>query len=272
MTIGSVDLVKIQQILNEMQTIAAMSTTVTLPSVQGPSFAAILAQATNGFSNADGGALLESLGVGTGTLGASSAAPSTGDSSAELSLIAQLLSSPPSTTAANVTGASTTSASDTSSGAVEAHDVAATSVTPVSNVAAGLGSVVGNNAVNEAMRFVGTPYVWGGTTPQGFDCSGFAQYVYRQLGINLPRTSEEQATVGTPVPNLANAQPGDLLFFAGSDGTSSSPGHVGIYVGNGQMIDAPYTGTTVQVQALSSAGQVVAIRRVVTPGSPGVTG
>ena len=63
----------------------------------------------------------------------------------------------------------------------------------------------------------------GGTSPSGFDCSGLVQYVYGQLGVSLPRTSEEQAEVGTPVASLAAAQPGDLLFFAGSDGTASSP-------------------------------------------------
>ncbi len=83
-----------------------------------------------------------------------------------------------------------------------------------------------------------------------------------RLGVQLPRTSEEQATVGTPVDSLADAQPGDLVFFAGSDGSASSPGHVGIYIGNGEMIDAPHTGTSVQVQAVSSAGPVVAIRQV----------
>jgi hypothetical protein len=85
--------------------------------------------------------------------------------------------------------------------------------------------------------------------------------VYADLGITLPRTSEEQATVGAPVDSLADAQPGDLVFFAGSDGTASSPGHVGIYIGNGQMIDAPHTGTDVQIQ---SVGQSVAIRRIVS--------
>jgi hypothetical protein len=85
--------------------------------------------------------------------------------------------------------------------------------------------------------------------------------VYGQLGVSLPRTSEEQAQVGTPVASLSAAQPGDLLFFAGSDGTASSPGHVGIYVGNGQMIDAPHTGTSVQEQTVP-ANQVVDIRRV----------
>lgn len=121
---------------------------------------------------------------------------------------------------------------------------------------------VGQAVAREALAYQGTPYVWGGTSPSGFDCSGFVQYVYAKQGVNLPRTSEEQALVGTPVSTLSAAQPGDLLFFAGSDGTPSAPGHVAIYLGRGEMIDAPYTGASVRVEPVASAGAVVAIRRV----------
>jgi cell wall-associated NlpC family hydrolase len=123
----------------------------------------------------------------------------------------------------------------------------------------GGGSSLGSRAVALAESLVGAPYLWGGESPGGFDCSGLVQYVYRQLGVDLPRTSEEQAIVGTPVPALADAQPGDLVFFPGSDGTAEHPGHVGIYLGNGEMVDAPYSGTVVQVQAVGHPSE---IRRV----------
>jgi cell wall-associated NlpC family hydrolase len=119
------------------------------------------------------------------------------------------------------------------------------------------GGVTGASVVADAEQYLGVPYQWGGTSPStGFDCSGLVQHVYADLGISLPRTSQEQASVGTPVDSIADAQPGDLVFFEPS---ASGPGHVGIYIGNGQMIDAPHTGTDVQIQAV---GQPSAIRRI----------
>lgn len=128
----------------------------------------------------------------------------------------------------------------------------------------GTGSA-GAQAVAIAERYLGVPYVWGGESPSGFDCSGLVQYVYGQLGVRLPRTSEEQALAGTAVPSLAQARPGDLVFFAGSDGTAQSPGHVGIYIGDGEMIEAPHTGADVRIEPVADP---VAIRRVLPAAPP----
>ena len=107
-----------------------------------------------------------------------------------------------------------------------------------------------------AYQFEGYPYVWGGSNPStGFDCSGFVQYVYAHFGINLPRTTFEQVNCGTPV-SLNNIKPGDLVFEFGS---SEGPNHVGIYIGNGQMIDAAGVGQGVTISKLYS---VVAVRNV----------
>jgi peptidoglycan DL-endopeptidase CwlO len=113
--------------------------------------------------------------------------------------------------------------------------------------------------VAEAQKYLGVPYLWGGTDPsKGLDCSGFAQLVYGNLGIDLPRTSSQQATSGRPVASLDDARPGDLVFF---DYSSSRAGidHVGIYVGNGKMIAAPQPGESVKVQ---DVGKPTVIRRV----------
>jgi cell wall-associated NlpC family hydrolase len=108
------------------------------------------------------------------------------------------------------------------------------------------------DAVSVARRFVDrTPYLWGGTTPAGFDCSGLVQYCYREIGINLPRTSRQQYLVGSFIPanRLDLLQPGDLVFF-GRDGDPGRIHHVGMYIGSGNMIHAPQTGELVTVASL----------------------
>jgi cell wall-associated NlpC family hydrolase len=113
----------------------------------------------------------------------------------------------------------------------------------------------GADAVSLARSYTGVPYRWGGTDPStGLDCSGLTQLVFKRLGVQLPRVAADQSKAGTPVASLADAEPGDLVFF----GTPAH--HVGIYAGNGTMVDAPHTGSTVGVHKLW--GQPSAIRRV----------
>jgi cell wall-associated NlpC family hydrolase len=101
-------------------------------------------------------------------------------------------------------------------------------------------SAYGSSIVSIAARYVGVPYVYGGTTPDGFDCSGFTSYVYAQVGISLPRTSSAQGSVGTKV-SRDQAQPGDLIW---------TPGHIAIYAGDNMMIDAPRPGKSVQFRQI----------------------
>jgi len=97
--------------------------------------------------------------------------------------------------------------------------------------------------VGIAMQYLGTPYVWGGASPGGFDCSGFAMYVYAQVGISLPHNAAMQYnSVGVPV-SRDDLQAGDLVFFDGL-------GHMGIYIGGGQFIHAPHTGDVVKISSL----------------------
>jgi cell wall-associated NlpC family hydrolase len=102
----------------------------------------------------------------------------------------------------------------------------------------------GRRIADFARHFVGTPYVWGGTSPRsGFDCSGLVQYVYAHFGVSLPRTTYGQFDRGSRVGRWG-LRPGDLVFFDGV-------GHVGMYIGDGRFIHAPHTGTRVRIQTLA---------------------
>ena len=128
-------------------------------------------------------------------------------------------------TALTSTDSSSSSASDSSSS---------------SGSAAIPSSANGSKIIAIASRYVGVPYVYGGTTPSGFDCSGFTSYVYAQIGISLPRTSSAQHYAGTII-SRAEAKPGDLIW---------TPGHIAIYAGGNTIIDAPRPGKTIQFRAM----------------------
>ena len=150
----------------------------------------------------------------------------------------------PSTTANPASSAAFASALAGATGATGATGgaTAATDLTGAATTGAPTGSTGGQAVVDEAEKYLGVPYVWGGTNPAtGLDCSGLVQHVYEKFGVDLPRVSYQQATAGTPVASLAEAQPGDILAFG------SPVHHVAIYMGDDKMIEAPRPGKNVQV-------------------------
>lgn len=113
----------------------------------------------------------------------------------------------------------------------------------------------GGDVVARGARYLGVPYRWGGTDPAtGLDCSGFVQRVYRDLGVELPRVSRDQARTGQPVESIAQARPGDIVAFG------EPVNHVGIYAGNGTMIHAPHSGSSVRFERVYETPS--AIRRI----------
>jgi cell wall-associated NlpC family hydrolase len=119
------------------------------------------------------------------------------------------------------------------------------------------GSVTGANVAEAAKKYLGVPYVWGGTDPKtGLDCSGLVQRVYKDLGIDVPRVTYDQIKAGTTVPNLAAAKPGDLLFM-------HNVSHVGIYMGDNKYIHAPVPGQNVRIDEIPAGAVFDKIQRII---------
>ncbi|MGV8984173.1 C40 family peptidase [Clostridium sp.] len=127
--------------------------------------------------------------------------------------------------------------------------------TPTYTPSRGSASVSASTVIAYASNFLGTPYLWGGTTPSGFDCSGFTQYVYAHFGISVGRTTFDQIKDGTQV-SRENLEVGDLVFF----GTYENPHHMGIYVGDNNYIHAPHTGDVIKISPLGRSDFVTGRR------------
>jgi cell wall-associated NlpC family hydrolase len=110
-------------------------------------------------------------------------------------------------------------------------------------------------AVSFSEAQLGKPYQWGGTGPDAFDCSGLVMMAYRAAGVDIPRTSQQQWLWGPQVP-ASQAEPGDLVFFAGADGTPTAPGHVGLVIGGGMMIEAFATGLPIRIAPYGSRNPI----------------
>ena len=159
-----------------------------------------------------------------------------------------------------ISGVSTTSGSSSSTGTFAD---ALSSAEPTSSAMVATGSsnsgVTGSAVVADAEKYLGVPYVWGGESRSGMDCSGLVQQTYKDLGISLPRVAADQQKVGQAVPSLADAQPGDLLFFG------QPAYHVAIYLGNNQLIESPEPGKTVHITDVYQTP--TSIRRIVPSSS-----
>ena len=180
-----------------------------------------------------------------GTMTATTAAPARSNRS-------QGAADAPAHTTAGRTAAGNSASTHTSRSTGRASSGASHSTAKAAPAKAARGASVSGSAVLAiAARYVGIRYRMGGTTPAGFDCSGYAQYVYRQLGIALPRTTDQQLAAVTRI-SRSQAQPGDLVFFMNGRGSY----HVGIYAGGGMMYDSPHSGARISKRAIFSSNVV----------------
>lgn len=121
------------------------------------------------------------------------------------------------------------------------------------NISIPTANTIGAQALRWALTRIGMPYVWAAAGPDSFDCSGLAMTAYRSAGVSIPRTANEQYHWG-PRVSARQVEPGDLVFFVGADGTASHPGHVGIVIGGGKMIEAFATGFPIRVAPYGGRG------------------
>lgn len=149
-----------------------------------------------------------------------------------------------STGTASSSAASSSVNTSTSTSTTSASSSASASQAPASNNSSV--SVSGGSIASNAAKYIGVPYVYGGTSPSGFDCSGLIYYAAKEAGINLPRTSQAQSTLGSYV-SVSDLQAGDLVFWGGV----GSAYHVGIYIGGGQYLHAPAPGQSVTIQSMA---------------------